>query len=102
MFCCLWVHGGSWLAPGGLRDPCSAVQEVHGGSWVAPSGSYAAASQGDLRRVKQMVDPRGLWPPGFAERLGDLALLCTCEQEMRRPSMAVVATGRRPGPLRAI
>mmetsp|Transcript_56075 Transcript_56075/g.179950 ORF Transcript_56075/g.179950 Transcript_56075/m.179950 type:complete len:539 (-) Transcript_56075:217-1833(-) len=41
---------------------------------------------GDLRKLLPMVDRRGKWPESLAQRVGGLALQCTCEHEAYRPS----------------
>jgi len=41
---------------------------------------------GELKRLLPMLDPRGKWPDPLAQRLGALALQCTCEHEAYRPS----------------
>jgi len=41
---------------------------------------------GDIRRLAAMVDRRGQWPPVMIERVGGMALQCTCEQEAFRPT----------------
>jgi len=41
---------------------------------------------GELRKLFPMVDRRGMWPEMLAQRIGALALQCTCEHEAYRPS----------------
>lgn len=41
---------------------------------------------GELKRLLPMVDRRGKWPEPLAQRVGALALQCTCEHEVYRPS----------------
>eukprot|EP00929_Paragymnodinium_shiwhaense_P121206 TRINITY_DN93366_c0_g1_i1.p1 TRINITY_DN93366_c0_g1~~TRINITY_DN93366_c0_g1_i1.p1 ORF type:complete len:536 (-),score=107.08 TRINITY_DN93366_c0_g1_i1:49-1656(-) len=46
--------------------------------------------QGDLNRVRAMVDPKGQWMPALVDRIGKLALRCISEPESLRPSFVDV------------
>lgn len=42
--------------------------------------------EGELSRVKAMLDPRAMWPVIVSTGLGELALRCISKQEVNRPS----------------
>lgn len=50
---------------------------------------------GEVRRLQPMVDKRGQWPAQMVDRVGQLALVCTCETEGMRPSFVDIVTKLR-------
>lgn len=50
---------------------------------------------GDLKRLQAMVDQRGQWAPAMVDRVGGLALKCTCENEAYRPNFVQIVTQLR-------
>merc|ERR1712008_465505 len=50
---------------------------------------------GELRRLQPMIDLRAKWPPVMVDKLGGLALQCTCENESYRPNFVEIVTQLR-------
>lgn len=50
---------------------------------------------GELRKLFAMVDRRGQWPEIMIQRVGQLALQCTCAEEAFRPTFVEIVTQLR-------